>query len=351
MTDALAVVVVTHNSAGKLAALATSLAGQLEPDDEFVVVDNASADGTVALAATLGERVAVIEAGANAGFAAACRLGVEATGAPLLCLLNPDTLLAAGALERLRAVAAEHPDWAAWQPVVMLPDGRINVAGGVVHYLGIGWAGQCGRDAGELATVPYEAAFASGAALVVRREIWRELDGLRDDYFLYGEDLDLGLRLWLAGRRVGVEPRARVIHDYEFDKGARKWYLLERNRWRTVLATYPLGLLVLVTPALLVAELGLLVVAARGGWLGGSILLTAALWLAQSTLGRRRVVTGGMGPAEAASILGVAQSAEREDIEAAYRRLMFRVHPDHGGAAGLAAQLNAARSVLLDSRR
>jgi catechol 2,3-dioxygenase-like lactoylglutathione lyase family enzyme len=91
--------------------------------------------------------------------------------------------------------------------------------------------------------------------------------------------------------------------------------------------------------------------AARGGWIGGSILLTAALWLAQSTFGRRRVATGGMGQAEAASILGVAQSADREEVEAAYRRLMFRVHPDHGGAAGLAAQLNAARSVLLDPPR
>jgi hypothetical protein len=91
--------------------------------------------------------------------------------------------------------------------------------------------------------------------------------------------------------------------------------------------------------------------AARGGWIGGSILLTGALWLAQSTFGRRRVVTGGMGPAEAASILGVAQGADREEVEAAYRRLMFRVHPDHGGAAGLAAQLNAARSVLLEARR
>jgi hypothetical protein len=91
--------------------------------------------------------------------------------------------------------------------------------------------------------------------------------------------------------------------------------------------------------------------AARGGWIGGSILLTAALWLAHSTLGRRRVDTGGMGPAEAASILGVAQSANRDEIEAAYRRLMFRVHPDHGGAAGLAAQLNAARAVLIGARR
>ena len=91
--------------------------------------------------------------------------------------------------------------------------------------------------------------------------------------------------------------------------------------------------------------------AARGGWIGGSILLSAALWLTQSTFGRRRVDTGGMGPAEAASILGVAQTADREEVEAAYRRLMFRVHPDHGGAAGLAAQLNAARAVLLDARR
>lgn len=306
MNDALAVVVVTHNSAGELAALATSLAGQLEPGDEFVIVDNASSDGTVALARTLAERVVVIEAGANTGFAAACRLGVDASSAPLLCLLNPDTLVAGGALARLRAVAAEHPDWAAWQPVVMLPDGRINVAGGVVHYLGIGWAGQCGHDAAELAAGPYEVAFASGAALVARREIWRELDGLRDDYFLYGEDLDLGLRLWLAGRRVGVEPRARVIHDYEFDKGAHKWYLLERNRWRTVLATYPLALLVLVAPALLAAELGLLVVAARGGWLRAKLRaqFATAAGLPRA-LARRRVVqrTRRIGAAEFAAQL------------------------------------------------
>jgi len=90
--------------------------------------------------------------------------------------------------------------------------------------------------------------------------------------------------------------------------------------------------------------------AGRGGWLGGSILLTAALWLAQSTFGRRRVPTGGMGAAQAASILGVAETANREEIEAAYRRLMFRVHPDQGGAAGLAAQLNAAREVLARRR-
>lgn len=50
---------------------------------------------------------------------------------------------------------------------------------------------------------------------------------------------------------------------------------------------------------------------------------------------------------EARSILGVGPDATREEIQAAYRRLMERVHPDKGGAAGLAAQLNAARDRLL----
>lgn len=316
MNDALAVVVVTHNSAGELAALAPSLLDELEAHDELVIVDNASADGTPALARTLLARAAVIEVGANRGFAAAARLGVATTEAPLLCLLNPDTVFAEGALARLRAVASERPDWAAWQPALMLPDGRINAAGGVVHYLGIGWAGQCGHEAGELAGGQYEVAFASGAALVVRREIWRQLDGLRDDYFLYGEDLDLGLRLWLAGHRVGVEPRARVIHDYEFAKGAQKWYLLERNRWRTVLATYPWALLVLVAPALLAAELALIAVAARGGWLGAKLHAQGATAAGlPAALRRRRAVqqTRRIGAGEfAARLTGAFDSPNAE---------------------------------------
>jgi hypothetical protein len=90
--------------------------------------------------------------------------------------------------------------------------------------------------------------------------------------------------------------------------------------------------------------------AMRGGWLGGSILATAALWLVTSASrpAVRRAV--GMGRAEAAAMLGVGESADKAAIEAAYRRLMLRVHPDHGGAVGLAAQLNAARDAMLKRR-
>ena len=61
---------------------------------------------------------------------------------------------------------------------------------------------------------------------------------------MYGEDLDLALRLRLAGWGVGVVPAARVEHDYDFAKGDYKWFHLERNRWWTVLGAYPTPLLV-----------------------------------------------------------------------------------------------------------
>jgi GT2 family glycosyltransferase len=261
----LALVIVTYNCAGELPELADALRGVVGEHDEIVLVDNGSGDGTPERGRELGFRV--LESGANLGFGGGCRVGADATRAPLLLFLNPDARPQQGSLELLRAVASEQPAWAAWQPAVMLPDGRINTAGGVVHFLGLSWAGRCERPASELGDAPAEIAFASGAALVIRRSAWDELDGFDDSYFLYGEDMELGLRLWLAGHRVGIEPRARVVHDYVFDKGRRKWFLLERNRWRALLATYPASLLALLAPALLAAELGLLVVAARDRWL------------------------------------------------------------------------------------
>jgi N-acetylglucosaminyl-diphospho-decaprenol L-rhamnosyltransferase len=130
--------------------------------------------------------------------------------------------------------------------------------------------------------------------MVVRREAWLSLGGLDEEYFMYGEDLDLGLRMWLAGYSVGMVPSARVIHGYEFDKGRSKWFWLERNRWRTVLSVYPAALLALLAPALLAAELGLLAVAARQGWLGAKLRAQAAvIGGLRSTLGRRREVQRG----------------------------------------------------------
>ena len=110
-----------------------------------------------------------------------------------------------------------------------------------------------------------------------------------------------------------------------------------RGHWR-VAAT-------LVSAALL---MGGVLALTKGAYISGAGLVGAALWLVVAS--RMRTVSvkrEAIGDAEARSILGVPVGAEPEVINAAWRRLMGRAHPDQGGTEGLAAKLNAARDRLL----
>ena len=92
--------------------------------------------------------------------------------------------------------------------------------------------------------------------------------------------------------------------------------------------------------------------AARGGWLGGSILVDRGALAGRRRRAApvaRRVRRHGPG-AKPPRCWASAESADRDEIEAAYRRLMLRVHPDQGGAPGLAVQLNAARAAMLAAK-
>jgi GT2 family glycosyltransferase len=275
---AVAVVVVTYESAGTVGSTLAAIASQLADGDELVVVDNASTDGTARVAREAAPGARVLEQSGNLGFAGGCHVGARASTAALLLFLNPDTRPAPGFLDALREVAGGRPGWGAWQALVTLPGGdRINTTGGVAHFLGLGWAGRCGEPVESAPAAPEEVPFASGAAMVVRREAWERLGGFDERYFMYVEDVDLSLRMWLSGWGVGVVPSARAEHDYDFVKGARKWFLLERNRWWTVLSVYPRELLVLLAPALLLSELALIGVAASGGWLPSKLRAQAAV--------------------------------------------------------------------------
>lgn len=264
----LSVVIVTYESAAEIGGTLEALVAQLEEGDEIIVVDNASRDATVAVVGACAPQARVVQTGRNAGFAAGANLGVDAATCPLVLLLNPDAEVLPGCIDELRSAGHTHPGWGAWQALVLLPNGRINSAGGRVHFLGFGWAGAWGAPRESAPTRPGPVGFASGAALCVRRDAWQAVGGFDASYFMYGEDLDLSLRLALCGWGVGIAPAAVISHDYTFERGGWKWFLLERNRWSTVLTTYPRALLIGLAPALIAFEVALLVVAARDGWLG-----------------------------------------------------------------------------------
>jgi hypothetical protein len=113
----------------------------------------------------------------------------------------------------------------------------------------------------------------------------------------------------------------------------------------------PLGPQVRIASALFgaLAAAGAVVVGLRGGWVASLALLVVSAYLGQSARrgGPRPAPDAGMSERDARSILGVGEDAGRDEIEAAYRRLMRLNHPDHGGSSGLAAQLNAARDRLV----
>ena len=286
---ALAVVVVTHESAQVLGATLRALAPQLREDDELVVVDCGSSDDP---GAVLAADARLIELGENRGFAGGASVGAGATSAPLLLFLNPDAVPSPGCLDAIREAPAQ---WGAWQGLVLLPGGaQVNTRGGVVHFLGFGWAGGHEEPAAAVPAEPVEVGFASGAAMALRRSAWDEVGGLEPAFFMYGEDVDLSLRLRLAGWGVGMVPAARVEHDYEFAKGDYKWFHLERNRWWVVIGTYPAALLALLAPALLLSELALLAVAGRGGWLRAKLRAQlAVLRTLPMALRRRRAIQSG----------------------------------------------------------
>jgi GT2 family glycosyltransferase len=306
----LSVIVVTHDSAGDVARSLPAIAAELRDGDELIVCDNDSGDGTPARVAELVPGARVIEAGDNLGFAAGCNRAAAEAVNPLLLLLNPDAVVAPGFRDAIELPLLERRGWAAWQGLVTSGDGsEINSRGGAVHFSGIAWAGGAGRPIAEAPAGPGEVPFASGACLAVLREVWEQAGGFSPEYFLYHEDTELGLRLWLTGHRIGIEPRARCEHAYEFSKGPHKWFYLERNRHATLIRTYPGRLLALLAPALLATELALLAAAAAGGWLPEKLRAWRATFTDARRLRRERAAIQAqraIAPADFALRLGAA---------------------------------------------
>ena len=266
MRPTLSVLIVAWNSREELARSLPAVATELGEGDELIVLDNASEDGTLEAAAECAPGGRIVRSSRNLGFAAGCNAAAAHAGGDLLVILNPDAAPRPGFGEAIRRPWVEQRGWAAWQALVADGDGRtINSAGNPVHFTGIVWAGRHGEPI-EAAPPAGEVTALSGACLAIPRRIWEEVGGFPESFFLYHEDVDLSLRLRLAGGALGIEPSAVVDHDYEFGAREHKWRWLERNRWAFLVRVYPTSLLVVLAPALLLTELALVPASIAAGW-------------------------------------------------------------------------------------
>lgn len=266
MRPTLSILIVAYESRDDLQNTLPALLSELGAGDELIVVENRAGDGSIEAVRGLAPEARIVCMGRNAGFASGVNAGADAAKGELLVVLNPDAVPQPGFGEAIRRPWLEGRGWAAWQALVADGTGEtINSAGNPIHFTGIVWAGGHGRPIAEAPT-PREVSALSGACLAIPLERWRRHGGFPPEFFMYHEDVDLSVRLRMAGGAVGIEPAAVVAHDYDFSASADKWRWLERNRLAFVVRTYPASLLALLAPALLATELALLAVSAAGGW-------------------------------------------------------------------------------------
>ncbi|MBF0686344.1 MAG: glycosyltransferase [Cellulomonas sp.] len=231
----------------------------------LTLVDNGTTRGDLdELCARTG--ATLLRPGRNLGFTGGVNRGLAEGRSPYVALVNSDAIVAPDALARLVAVAADPAVGIASGDVRLADDPQtMNSAGNPLHVLGLSWAGGLGEPATSHSE-PGDVASASGAGLVLRREVWHLLRGFPEEFFAYQEDLELSWRTWQAGMRVRYVPDAVVVHYYAFGRHASKMYLLERNRLLFVLTTYGARTLALLALPLLAFELAMLVVATAQGW-------------------------------------------------------------------------------------
>ncbi|RMH01890.1 MAG: glycosyltransferase family 2 protein [Chloroflexi bacterium] len=219
----LSIIIVSWNTRDLLAGCLESVFAN-PPDAPFEVwvVDNASADDSVAMVRRQFPRVRLLENATNVGFAQANNLAVSRCQGEYVLLLNPDTVVQPGALNALVQFMDRHSDAGAAGSMLLNPDGSLQVSCHPaptlkrelwrLFHLDRMWA--YGRYPMHTWPVdmPREVDVIQGASFIVRRQILDEIGLLDGDYFMYSEEVDLCYRLQKAGWRLYWVPQSRVIH-------------------------------------------------------------------------------------------------------------------------------------------
>lgn len=282
------VIVVSYGHARFLPALFASLERVDYPRGRWQVtlLDNASEDGTAELVRR--ELIApdggwkgglagrFVASAANLGFAGGNDLLIREAmeeGYDFVYLLNPDTEVEPDFLARAVEAAASDPKLGAVQSLLLMGQdhGEVNSAGNAFHYLGFSFCvGYRDRaDSPECLAIRDrlpEIATASGAGLLLRVAALRETGPFDEIFFAYHDDLELSLKLRLAGWGIALAPRSVVYHHYEFSRSVRKYYWMERNRLLTLLVFLRWRTLLLIFPMLAALECGMFFFAFRSGW-------------------------------------------------------------------------------------
>jgi GT2 family glycosyltransferase len=266
----IAVIIVGYNSFPDLSECLSSLANTHYKSLRLYFIENGSSNESVTYVRQQFPRAMSLRSPENLGFAGGNNFLLREalkSDADAFFLLNPDTVVDVNCLENL--VKAYRPD-TLLQPLILLhakdkKTQSVNTLGNPLHFLGFSYAGGNGEKLpqGEGGKI----ALASGAAVLIPRDILEKVGLFDESFFLYHEDADLSWRCRMYGYQIRSVYPAIVWHKYAFSRNSRKFFYTERNRLILLLKSYQARTFLILLPIIVLTELFLLLYAALNGWL------------------------------------------------------------------------------------
>lgn len=222
------IILVSYNTADyTIRALRSVYEQTSETDFNIIVVDNASQDNSVSLIRDEFSHITIIESEKNLGFAGGVNLGAKASDSEYILLLNPDTIILEGAIDKLMAFAEKKQTSGIWGGVTFNDDLSLNLnnARAVLSFktllfsaLGLSklfksscffnhdnygcWDRKSERDVDVI----------TGCFFLTKRDIWEQLNGLDETFFMYAEEADYCMRAIKLEYQPRVTPDAKIIH-------------------------------------------------------------------------------------------------------------------------------------------
>ncbi len=241
-----AVVILNWNTREYLDAFVPGILSSLGSEDALYVADNGSGDGSLELLSQKYPQVRQIPLGENKGFSGGYNQALSVIDAQYYLLLNSDVQVGDDWLVPLIEWMDSHPDCGICAPKLLAldkdPDGGwretnrfeyAGAAGGRLDYFGYPYCrgrvlSRVEKDHGQYDT-PCDVFWASGAALMIRSELWRALGGFDARFFAHMEEIDLCWRAQALGWKVCVVPQSTVYHIGGGTLPARSAFKLKLN--------------------------------------------------------------------------------------------------------------------------
>ena len=268
MMPSVAIVILNWNGRHYLTQFLPSVLASNYPNYTVYVADNASTDDSVEWLRThYPDQVRIVQNANNVGFAEGYNQALQHIEADYWVLLNSDVQVSPDWIDPIIALMQAHPDIAACQPKMRCFDDpqrleHAGAAGGWIDALGYPFCRGRILDEREMDNGQYddtaEVAWATGAALFIRPEIYKRLGGFDSSFFAHMEEIDLCWRIRRMGYRVMTCPQSVVWHvgGGTLQKSSPfKTYLNFRNNWTMLLKNLPWAAAIWVLPLRLLLDI------------------------------------------------------------------------------------------------